>query len=170
MKIVVLNGSPHKEGNTTAMVSAFEKGAVSAGHEVAVLPVGTMKIAPCLGCEYCHGAGEGQCVQKDDMGLVNDAIADADMIVFASPVHYWGFSGQMQSVICRFYPTEFPKADKFALLLSSGSPGCYAPIEMQYKSMLLYFKGENLGIYELAGEKNKDPFYLAEIEVFGASL
>jgi len=44
MKILVLNGSPHKSGNTTALVDAFKKGAEAAGHEVVVCPVGTMKI------------------------------------------------------------------------------------------------------------------------------
>ena len=54
MKIAVLNGSPRKE-NTAAMAEAFRQGAESAGHEVKVLHVGRMKIAGCLGCEYCHG-------------------------------------------------------------------------------------------------------------------
>ena len=67
MKILVLNGSPHTKGNTTALVDAFTKGAESAGHEVVVCPVGTMNIKACLACEYCHNKGEGKCVQKDDM-------------------------------------------------------------------------------------------------------
>ena len=67
MKIAILNGSPRKE-NTAAMVDAFKAGAEEAGNEVCVLHVGRMKINGCLGCEYCHSKGEGQCVQKDDMG------------------------------------------------------------------------------------------------------
>ena len=63
MKIAVFNGSPRKE-NTFAMVEAFKEGAVAAGHEVEVYHVGQMKIAGCLGCEYCHTKGEGACVQK----------------------------------------------------------------------------------------------------------
>ena len=59
MKIAVLNGSPRKE-NTYAMVEAFREGAQEAGHEVEVYQVGNMKIAGCLGCEYCHNKGEGK--------------------------------------------------------------------------------------------------------------
>lgn len=86
MKIAILNGSPRKE-NTAAMVDAFKAGAEEAGNEVCVLHVGKMKIGGCLGCEYCHGKGEGQCVQKDDMGQDIDACKWADMLAFASPMH-----------------------------------------------------------------------------------
>ena len=67
MKIVVLNGSPRPNGNTAKMTKAFFEGASEAGHEITVVPVARMKIAGCLGCEYCHTKGEGKCVQKDDM-------------------------------------------------------------------------------------------------------
>ncbi len=87
MKIAVLNGSP-KVGNTAAMVDAFTKGAREAGHEVEILHVGRMKINGCLACEYCHGKGEGKCVQKDDMEKVMPAYKEADMVVFASPIDF----------------------------------------------------------------------------------
>ena len=48
MKIVVLNGSPRKGGNTEIMTQAFTKGAEKKGHEVVNLPVGTMKIRGCV--------------------------------------------------------------------------------------------------------------------------
>ena len=82
MIITVLNGSPRKE-NTSAMVDAFVEGAQEAGHEVEVLQVGKMKIAGCMGCEYCHTKGEGQCIQKDDFEKVLPAYKDCDMVVFA---------------------------------------------------------------------------------------
>ena len=103
MKVVILNGSPHPNGNTKAMVEAFTRGAKSAGHEVVECPVGSMNIKGCLGCEYCHTKGEGKCVQRDDMDKVYPELASADAVVFASPVHYFMISGQLQSVIARFY-------------------------------------------------------------------
>jgi multimeric flavodoxin WrbA len=54
MKVLVLNGSPHPNGATTDMVSAFEKGAKEAGHEVITFAVARMNVKGCLGCEYCH--------------------------------------------------------------------------------------------------------------------
>ncbi|MBR3246148.1 MAG: flavodoxin family protein [Parasporobacterium sp.] len=170
MKILVLNGSPHTKGNTTALVDAFTKGAESAGHEVVVCPVGTMNIKACLACEYCHNKGEGKCVQKDDMEKVYPELATADMVVFASPVHYFGFSGQLESALSRFYAPFQPKATKYALILSSMSPDVHAGIEAQYKSMVAFFKAEDLGIKKVFGDNNKSEATLADLEAFGASV
>ena len=170
MKVVILNGSPHPNGNTKAMVEAFTRGAKSAGHEVVECPVGSMNIKGCLGCEYCHTKGEGKCIQRDDMDKVYPELASADAVVFASPVHYFMISGQLQSVIARFYAPGKPKAQKYAMLVSSASPGVYAGIEGQYKSMLAYFKAEDLGIKEVNGDDNKSESTLADIEAFGASI
>ena len=54
MNILVLNGSPHPDGNTSAMAQAFAEGAKKAGNGVTVLKVGTKKIAACQACEFCH--------------------------------------------------------------------------------------------------------------------
>ena len=170
MKILILNGSPHRDGNTKALTAAFTKGAESAGHQVVECPVGTMAIKGCLGCEYCHGKGEGKCVQKDDMEKVYPELADADMIVFASPIHYFGISAQLQATICRFYAIMKPQAKKYALILSSGSPGVYGGAEGQDKGIMAFFQAEDMGIKEFNGEQNKSEAALAEMEAFGASL
>ncbi|MCR5777241.1 MAG: flavodoxin family protein [Lachnospiraceae bacterium] len=170
MKIVILNGSPHPTGNTKALVDAFTNGAKSAGHEVVECPVGTMNIKGCLACEYCHTKGEGKCVQQDDMQKVYPELATADVVVLASSVHYFAVTGQLQSAIARFYAPGKPKAQKYAMLISSASPNVYAGIEGQYKSMLGYFQAEDLGIKEVYGDANKSEATLAEIEAFGASI
>ena len=69
MKIVVLNGSPRKGGNTEIMAQAFAEAARKNQNEVSVLDVASMNICGCLGCKYCW-AHKGECVQKDDMGKV----------------------------------------------------------------------------------------------------
>ena len=115
MKILVLNGSPRNDSNSSAMIEAFKKGAEGNGNEVTVCDVAKMKIAGCLACEYCHTKGEGACIQKDDMQEVFPLLAEADAIVFASPIYYMNISGQLQSVISRFYaPMKPAKATKTA--------------------------------------------------------
>lgn len=170
MKIAVLNGSP-RVGNTAAMVSAFAEGAKEAGHEVEILHVGKMKIGGCLACEYCHGKGEGKCVQKDDMEKVMPAYREADMIVFASPVYYFGMTAQLSAAIQRVYAIGKPaKAAKAALLLSSASPNPYEGAVATYKAILAYTGIEDAGIFTAAGDENGSETKLAEIRAFAKSL
>ena len=170
MKIVVLNGSPRPKGNTAALIAAFREGAESRGHEVTVLPGGTMKIGGCKGCEYCHTKGGGACVQKDDMAQVYPALAEAELLVLASPVYYFGLTGQLQSVISRFYAVMAPAAKKFALLLTSGSPDVYGAIEAQYRGILNFIQAQDLGIFEYNGKQVGTDEALAEVRSFGESL
>lgn len=170
MKITVLNGSPRKE-NTSAMVDAFVEGAQEAGHQVEVLQVGKMKIAGCMGCEYCHGKGEGQCIQKDDWQKVQPAYEDCDMVVFASPIYYFTLTAQMEAAIQRIYCIgQPPKATKAAMLLSSGSPGVYDGAIAQFKGYTGFTGIENVGVITAAGDENQSEAKLAEIREFAKNL
>ena len=168
MKIAILNGSPRKE-NTAAMVDAFKAGAEEAGNEVCVLHVGKMKIGGCLGCEYCHGKGEGQCVQKDDMGQVIDAYKWADMVVFASPIYYSAMSTQLHAAIQRVYCIGKPAATKAALLLSTAT-GQTEPVEAYYKQLVGFLGIEDCGVCKAVGEENKKAEKMAEIKAWAAKL
>lgn len=93
MRIVVLNGSPRKQGGTKAMVNAFAEGALSAGHTVDVFDVANMDIAGCRACEFCHTQGNGKCAQNDDMQQIYEVWNKMDMLVLASPIYYGSISG-----------------------------------------------------------------------------
>ena len=80
MKIVVLNGSPRKGGNTEIMINAFTEAAQK--HEVVRLDIAHMNIRGCLACKYCY-SHQGECVQKDDMGKVLEELKDADIDMFS---------------------------------------------------------------------------------------
>ena len=171
MKILVLNGSPRPKGNTAAMVNAFKTGAEKNGNEVVVMNIGTMNIKGCVACEYCHTKGAGACIQKDDMQNVYPEIASADVIIFASPVYYFGFSGQMETALSRFYCVVKPaKAKKFGLIISSGSPNVYAGIEAQFEGILAFWEGENIGVCTAAGEENGKESTFAKLMAFGKSI
>ena len=170
MNILVLMGSPRKNGNTAALVEAFRQGAEQAGHEVNVQNVGSMHIGGCMACEYCHTTGAGQCIQKDDMQSLYPLMARSDMVVLASAVHYWGFTGQMQSTITRFYAPGKPAAQKYALVLSSGSPGVYDGILSQYHDILSYFGAEDMGVFTFFGDEQKTEENFQTMRDFGANL
>lgn len=152
MNILVLNGSPRPNGNTSAMVKSFSEGAKEAGHTVTVLQVGNNKIAGCLGCEYCHTKGDGVCIQKDDMQEVYAALE--------------------QCVIHRTYAIGVPpKLKKAALILSSGSDGVYDAAIRQYQDALIdYMEIEDAGIITAYGSQNQSAGKLKELLDFGRSL
>ena len=172
MNILVLNGSPRPNGNTAAMVDAFVEGANENGHAITVVPVCQKKIAGCLACEYCHTKGEGQCVQKDDMQEVYPVLAEAEMIVLASPIYYHSLTGQLQCAVNRIYALDKPKKlKKAALILSSGDDKVYDGAIYEYQnSFLNYLKLENMGIFTAHGKQNKTEEKLCELREFGRSL
>ena len=170
MKIAILNGSPRKQ-NTSAMVDAFCEGAKEAGHEVEVLHVGKMKIAGCMGCEYCHTKGEGKCIQKDDMENVMPAYLDADMIVYATPIYYFDMTAQLAAAMQRVYAIGKPaKATKAAMLISSGSPNTGIGAITSYQNMVKYIGMEDMGVFTAAGDENGSEEKLAEIREFAEKL
>lgn len=101
MKILVLQGSPNKNGSTSLICDEFTHGAQEAGHETLRIDVALEEIHPCKGCIAC-GYGTRPCVQKDSMEEIYSALLDADMVVFATPLYYFGMTAQLKSVIDRF--------------------------------------------------------------------
>ena len=136
-----------------------------------VIQVGKMKIAGCMGCEYCHTKGEGQCIQKDDFEKVLPAYKDCDMVVFASPIYYFTLTAQMEAAIQRVYCIGKPtKATKAAMLLSSGSPGVYDGAVAQYKGYMAFAGIEDAGVITANGDENKSEAKLAEVREFAKNL
>ena len=158
MNILILSGSPRKGGNTDLLVEAFVKGA-SQKHHVEVVSVHDYKVNPCMGCNACFKSESNSCVQKDDMPLIYEKMAVADMLVIASPVYFYGLSAQLKAVIDRFHN---PIRDTFhikktALLLvgAASLPELFDGILAQYRLCLNFFKLENAGRVLVRGVKDK---------------
>ena len=101
MKIVAINGSPRKNGNTAQVLEVVRREVEAAGVEFQVFQPGA-KVHPCMACYHCLNTGSLRCVQTDDM--VNDIIAaciEADGILLAAPVYHSGISGNMKCVLDR---------------------------------------------------------------------
>jgi multimeric flavodoxin WrbA len=105
-KVVILLGSPRKNGNSAALAEAIAEGA--AGAELDVFYLHGMKIAPCNACEVCHKAGAEGCVIKDDMQPLYPKLKQADAIVFASPIYWFTVSAQMKLAVDRCYALLTP--------------------------------------------------------------
>lgn len=102
-KIVILNGSPRKNGNTSALIAEFKKGAEISGNTVTEFFLDSMNINGCKGC-CCGGKNtESPCVQKDDMEKIYPVYKEADIVVLASPLYYWTISGQLKCAFDRLF-------------------------------------------------------------------
>lgn len=105
-KIVVLNGSPRRKGNTSALVRAFTEGAESAGNTVTEFFLDGMDIHGCKGCFGGHSSRECPCVQKDGMAQIYPAVRECDVVVLATPLYYWNMSGQLRTAVDRLFALE----------------------------------------------------------------
>lgn len=175
MKILVLNGSPRTQSNTKKMAEAFAQGAQSAGHKVRIVDICKLQIAGCTGCEYCHGEGRGECIQKDDMTEIYALFREAEMFVLASPVYYHSLSGQLKCAVDRLYACAYPeipeKMKKAAMILCSESDNVYEGAIYEYEQNFINFSGlEDMGVFTSHGGENGRPEKLEELRMFGASL
>lgn len=156
MNILIITGSPRKGGNTDIMAEAFAQGARESGNQVVLKNAGNMKIAPCRACDYCL-THEGVCVQEDDMVEILAEVDRADMVVFASPVYWFGMSSQIKLVIDRlyarvekgFHPTQT------ALLLNAMLKGVFEAAISQYRYTNNYLKWTDRGIITISGMDEK---------------
>lgn len=158
MNILILSGSPRKGGNTDQLVEAFVKGA-SQRHTVEVISVHDYKVAPCMGCNACFRNEEHTCVQKDDMTDLYNKMKQAEMLVIASPVYFYGLSAQLKAVIDRCHN---PIRDTFgiqqmALLLVGAAtfPELFDSILAQYRLCLNFFQLKDRGQILVRGVKEK---------------
>lgn len=158
MKAVVLNGSPRRGGNTDMLVEAFVKGA-SEQNDVVVFRVADMGIAPCIGCERCSRSEGRACVIDDDMQRVYEAVRDADILVLATPVYFYGMSSQLKKAVDRFHaPMRDGFGIRYAALLSVGAatiPDLFHPMLMQYRMALRFFGIWDLGCVLVNGVRGK---------------
>ncbi len=98
-KVLILSGSPRKNGNSDILCDEFMKGATESGNEVEKIRVAEKKIGFCHACYACKGTGV--CAIKDDMAEVLQKMIDADVIVLASPVYFYSIDAQLKALIDR---------------------------------------------------------------------
>ena len=111
-KVVILEGSPKKRGNTDLMCEAFADAAQAAGHDVQVIPVGRMHIDGCKGCGACYKAGRPCVFNTDEWNDIAPDILAADAIVFATPVYWFGWAAQAKAALDRMF-CFLPKGEEF---------------------------------------------------------
>lgn len=161
-KIVILNRGPRLNGNTQALIQSFTKGAKETGNEVIQFNLQTMHIHGCLGCMKGGKDLSSPCVQKDDMNQIYPNYQKCDVIVLASPMYYWGFTGQLKCAFDRLFAVaecnenyQNPKKDVLLLMASEGDSQDNAkPVQDYYLSLVNHLNWNNLGMIIAGGNMN----------------
>ena len=157
-KIIVFIGSARKGGNTEALAMAFADGA-GRHHDVELVFVADYCIHPCVGCNRCYTSEGHQCFQQDDMTAVYGKLMEADIVVAASPVYFYGISAQLKSLVDRLHTpmrNDF-RIKKLGLILVGAAtlPDLFDPILLQYRMILRFFHLEDIGTVLVNGAKDK---------------
>ncbi len=118
-KILILSGSPRKNGNSDYLCDRFFEGAKAVGHDVEKIFINDKKIAYCRACYACQKLGK--CIIKDDMEEILNKIIAADVLVFASPVYFYSINAQIKTVLDRTVArwTEIKDKEFFYILTAA---------------------------------------------------
>ncbi len=165
-EIIILNAAARKNGNTSALVQSFTKGAKSSGNNVREFYLQTMNIRGCIGCMGCARNAD-PCTQKDEMSQIYDAFKTADVVVLSSPVYFLGVAGTLKTAIDRLfamftkYGAESCQRDSI-LLMTSDDP-TYEEAVTWYRNFIDNVGWNNLG--EVLGSRGA-----TQAESLGASI
>lgn len=107
MNILLLNGSPRMDGNTRAALGVLADGIRDniPDAKIELYDVARHRIGGCTNCDGCKENG-GDCVMPDESARIVNKIADADCVVFGSPVYWWGVSAQLKALIDKMYSKD----------------------------------------------------------------
>ncbi|KAF5409868.1 MAG: Iron-sulfur flavoprotein [Candidatus Methanocomedens sp.] len=141
MKILALIGSPRKEGNTDILVDAVLSGAKANGHHGEKLYLYDLNLLPCIDCRNCKN-GDMVCTRDDDMRDIYPKIEGADVILFGTPLYWYGPSGPMKLLMDRLLPyseTGMLKGKRAVLVIPSaeGADAC-EPVVTMFRLSLDY--------------------------------
>ncbi len=101
MKVLIINGSPHRGSTTVRSLQEVESQLLKEGIETEWLQVPS-DCPSCMACDYCHRSKEG-CIKKDIVNKAQEIFADCDGLLVGSPVYYAGASGSLMSFLDRFF-------------------------------------------------------------------
>lgn len=101
-KNVLIISSSMRKGNSYALAKAFEKGALKSGNSVETISLAGKTLNFCQGCFYCLSFG--RCFMRDDADAIQQKMAQADAVAFATPIYYYEMSGQLKTLLDRCNP------------------------------------------------------------------
>ncbi|MFX0107739.1 MAG: flavodoxin family protein [Candidatus Hodarchaeota archaeon] len=183
-KILILNGSARRKGNTRFLINQLSNVLEQNGIESRILHLHKLNIKHCRGCFWCYKGFPLRCVQDDDdMNETYPKITEADIIVFASPIYWFNYSGQLKLFIDRLVALHVKGGHKldrkrFAAIFVYGDTnveesGVQHAIN-SIKHLIRYMKGETIGIVHGTasdiGDAEKNVRLVAEVRELASKI
>ena len=133
MKVLLINGSPHKEGTTFTALSEVKRTLESEGIDCEIVQVGHLTLPGCVGCAACVKLQK--CVIDDEVNVIAEKFKECDGLIVGSPVHYAAPAGSLICFLDRlFYSAKFDKRDKVgAAVVCARRGGCTATFDVLNK-------------------------------------
>ncbi len=130
-KIIFIQGSPRKNGNTRGMASIAMEAAREWGAAVTEIDALTLELKTpgCTGCQKCQQSNKFECIIKDGVTKAVASLPEYDVIVFATPLYWWSYTAQIKILVDRLYSLikfsssgemRTPLAGKMLALLATG--------------------------------------------------
>ena len=141
MKVLMINGSPRKNGNTATALAEVQGQLKEEGIESEIVWIGNKTIQGCCACGQCKAKGLGQCVFNDDIcNQISAKFADADALIVGSPVYYGQPNGALLSIIQRaFYSNGASISGKpaasIAVCRRGGATAVFETLNMPFQMM-----------------------------------
>lgn len=141
--ILMLSGGARSGGNSEALAAAFLSGAKNAGHETMLYNCAQMPMTSCMHCDLCWH-NNSPCIMNDNFNELWPMLEKADMLVLASPLYWYNFSGHLKCALDRLYPysSKHRKRDlpiRETMLLMCGEshfPRSFAGAAESYRQIL----------------------------------
>jgi multimeric flavodoxin WrbA len=156
-RILVLVGSPRKGGNTELLADAFLEGARESGNAVTKYCLRGKTIMPCVDCQYCYT--HSGCALMDGMDEVYKLLSETDLLVFASPVYFWGFPAQLKALIDRLHNparSTYPiRATALLTVAEDDDEAIFDLIRKTHLSIADYLGWEDKGMVAVGGVKDR---------------
>lgn len=182
LAILILLGSAREDGNSTRLAFAFADAASGHGHRVQSIRVPALQIGPCDGCNQCWKPASVPCALRDDMDAVYPLLRAADVLVFATPLHFYSWSAPLKSLIDRCYclapSRKRSLTGKRTLLLATAAddrPAAFAGLKATYRLIAGFMGWKSLGELlapgvEQEGDIARSARFLARAAALGARL
>lgn len=141
MKVLLINGSPRKEGNTATALKEVAKQLYTEGIDSEIVWIGNKPIRGCIACEQCKVQGLGRCIFDDDIcNKISEKFEEANALIVGSPVYYGQPNGALLSIIQRaFYSNGANVSGKpaasIAVCRRGGATAVFESLNMPFQMM-----------------------------------